>query len=1014
MKARSTTSMRLAGLILAVCALPVLGAGISVTDIGNFGPTGLDIRVRPDRWVEITGVQEGSPAAGKFEAGQLISTINGHGIPDDGLGPQVHLARRITEAEATDGILRFQVHAEPEADPAEVVLEIPVLGAFSETWPVDCEKTRRIVRQKADAIARLAETSRDGLTGHNLTNALAILFLLSTGEAQDLEVVRGIYARRMEDFDDVYTGPHSWHNGYQGIAVAEYYLRTGDETVIPLINAIAESARRFQVHGGWTHWARGVNPQYVAGGLMNPAGTQILTFLLLARQTEATVDEDTLLSALRYFYRFAGHGSNPYGDHRPEGGYGSNNGKSEMLAVAMHIASQAAEGGEVYAMARDKNAQTPLYSTRHMLQGHTGGGLGAVWHGVAVAHMMEQRPELYRHRKDSIQWFYELSRRHDGLFGICGGQRYDQVSYGHGMGLALTAPRRTLQITGAPRSPHARAFRLPARIWGREADLAFFDLEGGEPYGARELLPEAERDGIPDLDEAGLERMAYHPEHVYRELAAGAIRDQGHHRLIERLLRSEDPRARQTGCLAINHFEPWNMRASRGLQSRLSMRSEHFTAEMFEALMDMISDPEQAWWNVNHALLALPAASTEQVASRLDDLLPWLEHAEWWLVEAAALGLGPAMRDAEAMARILPPLVDALADMEHARPRSTIVNWVIPRATGDADEEVQRAVSMASLEVYRRFVSVPDPEEGVDHSGITSVALHSILNAILRRDEETALAGARASVARIGDLRTRELNLVVDSLVDAAERMSGAAQREIGRILREHYRSAVVGDDPVALRARIESGRDVRTMNKLLQIDRMAGLPVGWQLLGVSPAGEQIVWRASFEPAEERPRDAQQRYREVELPDRLEGWYRPDYDPAAHGWVRDVVETDGTAPNSPVHTRRWRQELLPEAGEVIFTRTAFELDDLDAVMFRVTAFTRQGYDIYLNGHRIARQTGRSRTWQPRVHVFDDNMRQHLRVGTNVVAARSFLQYFRGREGNLEIYVEALPAFPEVE
>lgn len=1008
--------MRVIRLVLVAmglfCGFAFGGSGITVTDIGNFGPTGLEIRVRPDRLVEITGVQEGSPAEGEFSSGQIISTINGFEIPDDGLGPQVHLARRITEAEATDGMLRFEVHESNGAEPKLVQIQIPVMGAFSPTWPVDCAKTDRIIREKADGIGRLVETSRDGLTSHNLNNALAILFLLSTGEEQDLDVVRGIYARRMADFDADYTGPHSWHNGYQGIAATEYYLRTGDETAMPLINAIAESARRFQVHGGWTHWARGVNPQYVAGGLMNPAGTQILTSLLLANMAGAEVDQETMLNALTYFYRFAGRGSNPYGDHRPESGYGSNNGKSEMLAIAMHVASLATEGGEIYAMACDKNAQTPLYSTRHMLMGHTGGGLGAIWHGIAASHMMDQRSELYRHRKDSIQWFYELSRRHDGLFGITGGERYDQISYGHGMGLALTAPRRTLQITGAPRSPYAKDFSLPERLWGREADLTFFDIEGGEKYGARTLLPQAERESISKADEAGLERLAYHPEHVYREWTAGAIRDGQHFGLIERLLRSDDPRARQTAAMSINDFEPWNMRSSRHIQSRLGIHRNDFTQEMFDALLDMITNPAEALWNVNHALLALPAASAEQVISRLDDILPWLEHEEWWLQEASVIAMAPAMADEAAMERIVPAVMAVLSNMEHARPRGTI-SWFFDRATRQASWEIRESVAIGFLHAYQQFPSVPDPEEGVDHSGITSMALYGILNDVLQGTDETILAGARASVARIEDMRRRELDLAIDSLIAAGEGLAGSARSEIGKILRQYYRAAVVGDDPETLRERIESGREVNTMNKLLQIDQMAGLPVGWQLLGNHEDGTQVWWVASYEPADRLPDNVMERYRSVDLPAHLQGWNQFDYDPAAHGWIRKTEAIGETAPLRYDQSERWTDELLPDAGEVLLVRKSFELEDLDAVMYRVIAYTRQGFEIYLNGHRISEVRGRSRTWQPRITNFNDAMKAHLREGTNVLAARSFLQYFRGKEGNMTIYIEALPAFPEI-
>ena len=35
-------------------------------------------------------------------------------------------------------------------------------------------------------------------------------------------------------------GDHPWHNGYNGILAGEYYLRTGDKAVLPLLQAFCE------------------------------------------------------------------------------------------------------------------------------------------------------------------------------------------------------------------------------------------------------------------------------------------------------------------------------------------------------------------------------------------------------------------------------------------------------------------------------------------------------------------------------------------------------------------------------------------------------------------------------------------------------------------------------------------------------------------------------------------------------------------------------------------------------
>jgi hypothetical protein len=1001
----------------------VLGANFAAGQsmhVGNFGPTGLELRVEEDRTVRVIAVQDGSPAEGRFNEGEVITAINGmpplgpEGGAEPLFGHREPLAVFITQAESTDGVLSFTVQSGAqsdgdEVDSREVRVQIPVLGGYSDTWPLNDPKTDRIIRANADFIASLAETGK-GLTDHNMWNGWAILMLLSTGEEKDLDVVRRVYQARMASFDQTDTGPHSWHNGLQGIAVCEYYLRTGDETVMPLINAVCESARMFEVQGGWTHWARGVNPQYVAGGLLNAAGTQLLTTLLLAKQCGAEVDEQTLLNSLRFFYRFVGHGSNPYGDHRPEDGFGSNNGKTEMIALAMSAAARA-ENGEVYAMARDKAALSSLYNYPNMLQGHTG-GLGALWYGVAAALMIEQKPALYANRMEYTRWFFELSRRHNGAFGASGTGRYDDQTYGYAVGLSLTAPRRTLQITGAPRSPHAKPFTLPDRPWGREADLAFLSIDGGEAYRGSDDPPHIDSEKIAKADEAGLRSFASHPEHVFRERTASAIREQKLTGLVETLLESDDPLARHTACMVINNFEPWTMRLSIGTRSRKSLGPDDFTPRMFQGLMNIITDPSQALWNVDQALLALAAATPEHVKSRLDDLLPWLDHEEWWLRESAGIALTPAMRDAEAMARILPPLVESIATNMHARPRSTMIS-MIDRAVKDAPEPIRQQVTQAFIEMYQMTPKVPDPEPGVDHSGITSVALHSTLAAILGRGDPQAIVhGATLSAQRMADMRQREVIRQIDMLIDAARDLDEVYRTEVGAILNEHYRSHLIGDDPDRIKQQIASGADgMIVLDRLLQIDQMAGQSGGWWLLGNTPAGRQESWRTSFEPEDGPHSSVHARYREAELPDHLSGWYEPDYMPQAHGWTADQDEVDAPTPGWRRPPDRWFSEHLPQAGEVIFIRKTFELEDLDDALLRVTLYSRQGYDVYLNGRHIVSNRHHQRGFPARRHFVDAKMRQHLKVGTNVIAARSFLHTAGGRDGGLDLFVEALRELP---
>jgi len=58
-------------------------------------------------------------------------------------------------------------------------------------------------------------------------------------------------------------GDHTWNNGYNGIACGEYYLRTGDKSVLPIMQHLHDDAKaRQKFDCGWTHWSNGVPPGY--------------------------------------------------------------------------------------------------------------------------------------------------------------------------------------------------------------------------------------------------------------------------------------------------------------------------------------------------------------------------------------------------------------------------------------------------------------------------------------------------------------------------------------------------------------------------------------------------------------------------------------------------------------------------------------------------------------------------------------------------------------------------------
>lgn len=213
--------------------------GAARYSIKRFGPVGVGLELRkPNFTMHIVNVEEGSPAAasGKLKKGQIIESINGQTLK--GVDPRVLLGNWITEAEAKGGVMKMMVKEDAKAAAKEVIVKIPALGAYSKTWPLNCEKSNKIVRACADALAANKESVDIGLDG-------ALQFMLSTGEEKDLEVVRGWIKKIVEknkDKEEISSYP--WFAGYSGPGLCEYYLRTGDKSILPTIEKLADYLKR--------------------------------------------------------------------------------------------------------------------------------------------------------------------------------------------------------------------------------------------------------------------------------------------------------------------------------------------------------------------------------------------------------------------------------------------------------------------------------------------------------------------------------------------------------------------------------------------------------------------------------------------------------------------------------------------------------------------------------------------------------------------------------------------------
>ena len=922
-------------------------------DLGHIGPTGILAFVEPGVKVTVQGTRDGSPAAGKFQRGEVILSVNGTSLK--GKNPFVILGNAITAAEAGDGKMTFEVESQPGTS-RQVAIRIPALGAYSPTWPVDCPKSRRIIAGAAGFYSQYVQESKE----MGIPTALACLFLLSTGDDSHLPVVRQHYLKFARNPKGI--GDHTWNNGYNGIACAEYFLRTGDKDVLPVLQAICDDARdRQNFNSAWKHWGNDINPGYVAGGLMNPASTQVLTTLLLCEEAGVDVDEKTLHNCLRYFWRFVGRGSIPYGDHRGEGGVGSN-GKDAMIAAAMQVATGASGDVSIYESARDHQAMATLNAYPDMIMGHGDHGRGdGIWRGVASAYLMEKKPAYFREIRDRITWWYDLSRFDDGAIGLATCTTHNDPGSGAGAALLYTAPLKKLRINGAPRLPHGREFQLPERIWGNEADLAFHGIEpaaGYEKHG--EILPihqierligSAYSKGSVGAEPASvslvqLRQFVRHNSYMIRAQAAKALRVKGEWREIESLLRDPDPRLRRA---ALDGIIDWNYFFATG---KTPVKPEQFTPAMIEAITAMLANPEESTYVVEGALFAISFMPPDVIHGNIDAILPWTTKDDWWFRHASFMALHGLHRDPARYAAVLPKLIGIMVAENHTMPRSGM-----NRALADALKKFGRESEVGRLIAggFKQGIA----ETQVLAGNRAREGKYNITDAIgqaVGSSPETAPPLAALLVSRGLSLLDNDELLQMTTggrgfagFIKISRNLEGPGREALENTLLESFRPEL------AKRLKQGGGTDIPTIDALLGIIQLRDAEAGWQSIG-SPAYPERQWRfTSFDPVAEKdmlPRREGRRFRNIEMPAKLQDWFKPEFDDS--GWQQ------GLAPIGKGGHPRAKKSVVSRSdwgnGEFLLARTTFELEDTGFDLYRLRVMSLQGYKIYLNGQPIQTYT----------------------------------------------------------
>ena len=204
-------------------------------------------------------------------------------------------------------------------------------------------------------------------------------------------------------------------------------------------------------------------------------------------------------------------------------------------------------------------------------------------------------------------------------------------------------------------------------------------------------------------------------------------------------------------------------------------------------------------------------------------------------------------------------------------------------------------------------------------------------------------------------------------------------------------------DIDVAIPKQGEYDRIVGTAHSLKKdgsIDTTSKWEEFWQPIGKPLPGDR-VWRFKTVDATEKKDKLEKyegrRFRDITLPAGMENWYRPDFD--------DSQWTEGKA---PIGKGAWKHsgitlDKFPSTwgeGEFLLMRTTFELDDddLNFKEYRLAILARQGFNVYLNGHKIHTYIWWLDNPCFRSIVLTQDQMKLLKKGKNVLAAFANDQY----------------------
>jgi hypothetical protein len=657
-----------------------------------------------------------------------------------------------------------------------------------------------------------------------------------------------------------------------------------------------------------------------------------------------------------------------------------------------------------------------LNSYQDLVCGHADDGRGdIIWRGISIPYLKDIMPKECQAHMDRIQWWYDLSRRPSGAFGISSCVSFDDEASGAATALAYTAPLKTLRITGAPRSKYAKDFTLPGQLWGRKMDLDFLSIENGKSYGADEQvhvayfkLSDESRKAKENFAKISREEMLkniYHRSYYMRVQAAKALFSVGALDELEKLLQDKDTRVRRAAIDGLVDRTGW----AADDRGKDKISSDKVTPGMIASIRKMLADPDEAIYTVDGALALLSCSPPAAIAESLSLIQPWTTHEDWWLRHRAFTALAAAAEDETIAPKVLGIMGDILSSEDRSAAH-TNMTWTMWRLAGKhkANNEIKKQISAVFMKAVKDTKIEPGFRNGAGGFYLKNDFIHA-----LSVEPNASLELAKSLKKRFPDLRIDYLVESTGKLLEVQGKLPDADKPELVELLYGDYRQEFI--------RRMNAG-DMR-IDTISALVKLKDKNAGWRVLG--PQGDR-EWRyMSFNPLPKDAKDLKEmnRMRDVTLPEGMANWFASEFDDNA--WKKG---------KAPIGIGKWSGRLDPYTsnpdasfesrsdwgdGEFLVMRTEFEIDSLDYDYFQLRMLALQGHKIYLNGHEIRTSGSGWRTPEYKGLMLGPDAVKYLKKGKNVLAVCTVLAYaeaFPPRRratfntpalGQMDLYLEGL-------